>query len=452
MAAGDVITWRERGFSWKVVATGANDFQLDYTGNGGVKLQVLKGSDGWVNVAAVGNDPTKIQMLLDNFEFVRCDPGLTFNMATGLIATAKNIAIDFSGATFDVNFEGTFFQGPGALLVRKRTNLGLIRCNRPNSKAIDVTWFSYCTIGYEVISIRDEISDGIYGKGNGLGTGAYYNNFIDGYITGLPGYANQRAVAFERATSGGFSADGPNANNFSNFKRVAGVTRAFDIQSGNGNLFDNIQIESVRDIVFAFNDHGGTQEKAVGNVFTNWRIEGSTAAIPVKFFAGSRNNRVVDGYETSVSAQKFINESDQTNFYAPNGREVVIDFYGAIGAAGTVHRLTPQRVGGLGGAAVPFTGFVHSIVARTSGVPSNVLGTAQVKVYKSGTLHAALPILTFNNPNYNDRRGVATGLNITDPGQVCIWESAHALAIDVETSGDWGGSSGVVHVQIIYMS
>lgn len=451
VAAGMIVT--AQGFRYEVAASGATDHYIATAG--GVKLYVLPGQDGWVSTEAVNNNPALLQKLIDNFSRVRAPAGVTFALTSGLVASSKCTEIDFSGATFDLNVEGTFFSGPGTILANRIYRLGFIRTNQPNSKGIDWTWFSYCTISAFTVRVGGANSVAVYARGNGLGTGPYYNNISDFYAYGMNNnvaYPNQRLLAFERAASGGFSADGPNGNNLSNIKRLAAAAIAVDMQSGNGNKFSNVQVEAISQEIFAFNNHGGSEQKAAGNTITNWRVEGSTTAVTCHFYVGSRSNKVTNGFETSTGPVKLINDSDYSNVYAPAGREVTLDFFGTIGTAGTVHNLSPARTGAFGGAAVPFSGYVHSVVARARGVPSNVVGTATVKVYKTGTLNDTLPAMVFNNPNYSDRRAVAPGWSVTDTRQVCLWESAHALAVDVETSADWNAASGQVHVQVVFMA
>jgi hypothetical protein len=54
-AEGDIILWREMGLSYEVLASGASGAHLDYTGSGGVKLTVLPGADGALNLLAFGD-------------------------------------------------------------------------------------------------------------------------------------------------------------------------------------------------------------------------------------------------------------------------------------------------------------------------------------------------------------------------------------------------------------
>ncbi|WP_411975914.1 hypothetical protein [Sulfitobacter faviae] len=445
--------WQAGSFLYEEVTSGEH-----LTTAGGVKLKVLPGADGWVNTAAVNDDPGKLQDLIDNFGRVRCNEGVSFTLTSGLSASATNQKIDFSGATFECNFEGTFFQNStGTLLSTREYKLGLIKMNQQNSKGIDWTNFSYCDFSEFVVRLAGQSSHGMWAKGNGLGTGPYYNNIFSFFIYGMNNnatYPNQYGITMSRATSGGLSADGPNANNIWGAKRIAGLANGLNIGSGNGNTFNGIQLESIAGYGMIFNNHGGTETKALGNKVLNWRMEGSTSGIPCRFAVGAQNNDVTQGYVTSVSSVQMENAAGSdghNNVYAPHGKVVTMDFYGDVNAASTTFRLDPARSGGLGGIAVPFDGYVHSIVARTLNTNGSTAGTATVKLYKSGYLHSSIPELVFSaGTHLYDRRGVATEWDTADIGQVCSWTSGHAVGVDVVTDASWNATSCKIHVQIIF--
>lgn len=149
-----------------------------------------------------------------------------------------------------------------------------------SAKAIDFTRIGYSDFKNLRIELRASNSTAIYGMGyqntGGTGVGPYFNNFDSITIIGRNDgatYPNQNGVVLASDTVGtGVIADGPNANNFSNFNRVAGVDRAFDVQSGNGNLFTNIQVEQVQSSAFRFNyraaDLSGTATGGTVNTIT----------------------------------------------------------------------------------------------------------------------------------------------------------------------------------------
>ena len=448
VSEGDIV--EAGGFQYEVAAEAATDAHWEIAS--GVKLYLLPGADGHVSSAAVDEDVAKFQTLIDNFAKVRFSP-VVHTLTAGLTASATNIVIDAVGATWECNFSGTFFQNTGSLLTRRDYSLGLIKMNQATSKGIDFTNFSYCDFQKFTVNVREHTSECVWAKGNGLGTGPYYNNFEDFYAFGMNddvAYPNQRGIVLKRATTGTLSGDGPNGNNFSDIKRLAGVHTLIDIESGNSNLFNNVQMESARVYGMRFNNHGGTEIKALGNRITNWRIEGSTDAIVCRFEDGARNNVVSHGYYTSVSSILWQNASDHSNFFMPKGLLAVVDFYGENLAASATLGLSPRRSGAFGGKGVPFDGWVHSVAVRPHGVPSTVAGQAEVKVYKSGLQMTHLPAMVVTSATYSDVRAIAPIYDGSDSAQQCLWASGHALAADVVSDAAWDGTAGDFSVQVIF--
>lgn len=168
---------------------------------------------------------------------------------------------------------GAAIQGDGTLRAACRVESMTIRTDTAGANGLDFTWFSYSDFENLAFDMRSTTQVGIYAKGNGLGTGPYYNTFDKISILGQIAQANQIGVQLAPATSGGFLADGPNSNLFSNFRRVAAVDIGFDVQSGNGNLGTNISLESITNYGFAFNnrpaDYTGTATSGAINSFTD---------------------------------------------------------------------------------------------------------------------------------------------------------------------------------------
>ncbi|HWU19387.1 MAG TPA: right-handed parallel beta-helix repeat-containing protein [Devosia sp.] len=109
VAAGDVITWREMGFSWKVAAPGAVDDHLDYTGAGGVKLYVLPNGDRMYFAAfgLVGGDTDETNILQKIFaasEGYELIPqwGQTYRTTESLMIDSANTRLTMRGAA--INF------------------------------------------------------------------------------------------------------------------------------------------------------------------------------------------------------------------------------------------------------------------------------------------------------------------------------------------------------------
>lgn len=135
-----------------------------------------------------------------------------------------------------------------------------VRVVNANTNGID---FTYCQNGaFENMSITllADNSVGIYGQGNNVGSAPYYNHFNNIVIAGswTPSVPTTDTVGFRFKHGNESLSDSPNGNLITNIKRIASVNKAFDIQSGNGNMFSNIGAESIGDSVFEFGNISAT--------------------------------------------------------------------------------------------------------------------------------------------------------------------------------------------------
>jgi hypothetical protein len=207
--------------------------------------------------------------------------------SANLVIGANGITLSGSGITNTIirftGSSGAAIQADGVLRTACRVEGMTIRCDTADGDGIDFTWFSYCDFENLAFDLRAANQVGIYAAGNGLGTGPYYNTFDKIHIIGQPATAGQIGVRLAPASSGGFLADGPNANMFSNFRRISLVDVGFDVQSGNGNLGTNISLETIQDYAFAFNnrpaDHTGTATSGTAGGFTDSAAPFVTAAL-----------------------------------------------------------------------------------------------------------------------------------------------------------------------------
>ena len=119
------------------------------------------------------------------------------------------------------------------------------------AKAIDFSAFKHSDFTKLFFSLRTANQIAIYGQGNAGGTGPYYSVFDSITIEGIGG-STQTGVQLVSGSSG-VDADGANGNMFSNFRRIAAVGIAFDIQSGHGNLLNNLHAESIVTAFARFN-------------------------------------------------------------------------------------------------------------------------------------------------------------------------------------------------------
>lgn len=286
VAVGDAALRQE-------LAAGDGASKIGYQLTGGVVRDVAWKLVEFVSVkdfGAVGDgvtdDTAAIQAAIDYAETISTafsrgaevlfPPGEYVTNAS-LVVGANGVKLRGSGITSTIirftGSSGAAVQADGVLRTACRVEGMTIRQDTAGGNGIDFTWFSYSDFENLAFDMRAATQVGIYAAGNGLGTGPYYNTFDKIQIIGQPATAGQIGVQLAPASSGGFLADGPNANLFSNFRRVASVDVGFDIQSGNGNLGTNISIESIRNYGFAFNnrpaDYTGTATSGTISSFTD---------------------------------------------------------------------------------------------------------------------------------------------------------------------------------------
>lgn len=130
-------------------------------------------------------------------------------------------------------------------------NFGIASVNKATDASIcvELTGFSYSQFD---LFVQTKRANGIcyHGQGN-TGASPYYN-VIRGYMFGVGDLPyTQKGIVFEQGSYSG--SNGPNANIIGPFGRSVGFQTHFDIQSGNGNLFNNISAEQAINQYFRFN-------------------------------------------------------------------------------------------------------------------------------------------------------------------------------------------------------
>lgn len=303
-----IATWDNIvGINGTGIATNANAVAYDPAGSGAVQRTVeskLRETVSVKDFGAVGdgltNDTDAIQNAIDYAAtlvtaFARgaeiIFPHGEYFTTASLVIGSNGITLTGSGITSTTirytGSTGAAIQGDGTLRTACHMQGMTIRTDTAGANGIDFTWFSYCDFENLAFDLRSANQVGIYAAGNGLGTGPYYNTFDKITIVGQPATAGQIGVRLAPASSGGFLADGPNANLFSNFRRVASVDIGFDVQSGNGNLGTNISLESIANYAFAFNnrtaDYTGTATSGTVSSFT----DSSAPFVPLSLGGGA---------------------------------------------------------------------------------------------------------------------------------------------------------------------
>ncbi len=198
------------------------------------------------------------------------------------------------------------------------------------AKAITISNFQYSHFTGLALRLKGKNTIGLYLKGNGKGTGPYYNSFNNIFIIGdnnALSSPDQVGIKLDDSGAGHISASGPNANNFSNIKRIAGVSIAIDIIAGTGNLFENIQTESIQNYHYRLNYrpsdfHGKVKKMHSPNTILlgqdhKKRIHGD---IVVKLADGSISaNRIVGVHNDKIiidnSISKKIDSRDTYEIY-----------------------------------------------------------------------------------------------------------------------------------------
>jgi hypothetical protein len=186
-------------------------------------------------------------------------------------------------------------QGPGLTKITQATagkrviassqpapNLVLYRCSvksmylysaQDNVAVFD--WTGFCYSAFADLLLHTAGTNGIacYAAGATSGYGPYYNSFHNIELSGSAIGVDHLGQAGLRMASSGIawrSAPGPNANFFSNFHRIHNFEYGIDIQSGVGNHFSNIALESQKGKVFRFGykaaaDYSGTLTGVTSN-------------------------------------------------------------------------------------------------------------------------------------------------------------------------------------------
>lgn len=161
---------------------------------------------------------------------------------------------------------------------------------------VDLTSFSYSRFDLEIECKRAN-AQLYYGQGNN-GASPYYND-ISGALNGFTDRTQDGIVFAEGIDTS--DANGPNANVIHDIIRAASLRRVVDLQTGEGNLFSNINGESIGDAYYVLNerdpDDSGTSTGSndrtslndtgqawTSNEYTNFAVEitGGTGAGQVR--------------------------------------------------------------------------------------------------------------------------------------------------------------------------
>lgn len=332
-----------------------------------------------------------------------------------------------------------------------------IRVQNAGVNGIDFTDASYGTFRDLFIRLLNSNQAGIYGKGNGLGSSPYYNIFDGVKIFGNadnvtnPG---QRGYYFRGELAGGFGSNGPNANMISNGGQLSGLSHGVHIQSGTGNVFSNMIMETIAEYAYRFgNDLSPAPGRADQNSVVNHWMEGASTCVFARFEGDAAANTITNYSINSVSPIVFDNQStSNNNFCKPAGNMYVASFYGTNIPANATTALSPTNSAGpsSGGVIVPFSGMIpYLLVTTVQGFASGGLGSGVVQAYRSGL---ANPNLTFTVNNANRFGGTTRQFT---PNGALAYNSFDGtinsqIEVAITTDASWNQTTADVHVQVIF--
>lgn len=331
-----------------------------------------------------------------------------------------------------------------------------IRVQNSGVNGIDFTDASYCTFRDLFIRLLASNQNGIYGVGNGQGSSPYYNIFDGIKIFGNANnvtYPNQKGYFFQGDASGNAS-NGPNANMISNGGQLGGLSHGVHIQSGTGNVFSNMIMESIAEYAYRFGlDTSPAPGRADQNSVVNHWMEGTSTCVFARFEGDAAANTITNYSINSVSPIAFDNQStSNNNFCKPAGNMYVASFYGTNIPANATTALSPTNSSGpsSGGVIVPFSGMIpYLLVTTVQGFASGGLGSGVVQAYRSGL---ANPNLTFTVNNANRFGGTTRQYTPNSSLAYNTFDGTvnSQIEVAITTDASWNQSSADVHVQVIF--
>lgn len=332
-----------------------------------------------------------------------------------------------------------------------------IRVQNAGVNGIDFTDASYCTFRDLFIRLLNSNQAGIYGKGNGLGSSPYYNVFDGVKIFGNadnvtnPG---QRGYYFQGELAGGFGSNGPNANMISNGGQIGGVSHGVHIESGTGNVFSNMIMETIAEYAYRFgNALSAAPGRADQNSVVNHWMEGTSTCVFARFEGDAASNSLTNYSINSVSPIAFDNQStSESNYCKPGGNFYVVSFYGKnIPASATTPLAPTNEAWPFGGGVIPpFLGMVPYLMkVSVHNFASGGLGSGVVQAYRSGTPNPNLAF-TVNNANRFGGTAIQRTPNTSLAYNTFDGTINSQIEVAVTTDGSWNQTTSDIEVQIIF--
>ena len=456
------------------VITNASNVVYDPAGTGAIQRTVQSKLRDTVSVLDFGADPTgatdsknAIQAALDTGKVVFMPVG-TYRTNSPLIISKScrgilgeifgdgdGTRIDYYGTDAAIKlYDGT--SGTRRVTQARVENIA-IRVQNAGVNGIDFTDASYCTFRDLFIRLLNSNQAGIYGKGNGLGSSPYYNIFDGVKIFGNadnvtnPG---QRGYYFQGELAGGFGSNGPNANMISNGGQISGVSHGVHIESGTGNVFSNMIMETIAEYAYRFgNALSAAPGRADQNSVVNHWMEGASTCVFARFEGDAASNSLTNYSINSVSPIIFDNQSSsESNYCKPGGNFYVVSFYGKNIPAGATTPLAPTNESWPfgGGVIPPFLGMVPYLMkVSVHNFASGGLGSGVVQAYRSGTPNPNLAF-TVNNANRFGGTAIQRTPNTSLAYNTFDGTINSQIEVAVTTDGSWNQTTSDIEVQVIF--
>ena len=408
-----------------------------------------------------------------------------------------------TGKTLDGNQANLYFTGKDVAIIlgeqkicwRAAINNLTIYVNESGAKGIDASWGRACTVDNCVISLKNTNQTAIYLKGKN-GKSPYQNIFSRLYISGNH---SDNQTGIKLADGGGAAhASGPNRNIFSDIKQIATLTTAVDIESGDGNIFSQVNTENITDFHFKLNDRpplatfnatGGTlasiefkeklklysgQVKVISGTNAGFTsrvifIKGQTIALErpadQKFDASSRiefydckasnniiNNTATESRGTSVFAKmclgaisnvftnNYITSISSINFIREcedNSNRIGQENYLVFNLSKN-SKTKRKSVTPKSGFIMPYNGYISGVTISGSNVSKK--GNTEVVLKRSGLPIKDLKTRLINNKNISS----TSYLKKFDSSSMSYVKAGQQVAIELLTDNDWNNSSEIM--------
>jgi hypothetical protein len=462
-------------------ATTANLVTYTPAGTGAVATTVqdkLRESVSVKDFGAVGDgvadDTAAIQAALNTNKMVYMPPGtyLTtttliidrgmkgirgdFSLYEALSATLLGTVIRYTGSSAAILIEASGAT-PTVPMISLR-DFG-IYCVNANSRGIDFREAIYGSFRDIGVRLNGSNSTGFYGIGNGVGSAPYYNNFDGCFVFGNADeatYPEQLGFYFQGDGEGN-QADGPNANNISNVKHLAGLKHGIAIESGVGNNISNVVMESISTSYFLIGlDATSSPGRAIQNNINNVWGEGTSTAKFVKFAGQAEDNTFTNwAINTTSNIQIEFGATSKKNKVLPSSKATSHLFYNIVTLpASTQIPLAPTASNwatvGFGGIPLPDRGYPESLVVQITNLTGAIVGSASVALYRTGIPN---PDLTFVIDNAN-RASIVKPLT-KDLSQVYYTFDGtpdSLMEVVVTTDATWNQPNAVINCLVEFIS